>query len=506
MEGNVDREKFLKLDKYVILILALIILDLEIFGSFGTIDPFRDYVVVFEGGYRILFGQIQSIDFYFPTGPMVFLVQALFNLVIGNNFFSMIVHSFFLAIILCTIFYYLVRKEFGIIMSLIFAIFFYLSFNGLTFQPWYDHVAYFFFFLNIFLLFKYHKKSILPKSVYFLSALLITLAFYSKQDVGLLQAFFVLFYFIFNYHKEFKSIVKHYVIPLIFLSGGIYFLLSFFTDFAYWFNLGQAPHTARFSHFFITIKAFNIITSWKLYVALFLIYKTISDKIKDRNIDSIKLMCLFVIVAITPLITQVTSRSHIQTLVMGIPFLVFILYLLIKNSISESIKKNGFVIGFILLIVLILTVNPFPVYGKSFLSYADGDLGRIDEGCYSGVLFSNDALEGLSKIRKVIEENENDFISFTEYQFLYCDYDVEPPRDLPLCFMEGVCFFNENVPHIIKILEKKSPKVILLQNHHGHYNKTLDMEFKESFYGWRYEKVDSVKAMASHSDIDIFVR
>ena len=256
-----DKSKFLKLDKYVILLLFLIIFDLELFGIFGEIVPFRDYVNVFEGGYRILSGQVQYLDFYFPTGPMVFLIQAFFQFIIGSNLFAMAAQSFVLAIVLCTLFYYLIRKEFSLILSFIFALFFYLSFNGLTFQPWYDHLAYFFFFLNIFLLLKYYKQISLPKSVYILSAILATLSFYSKQDVGLLQVFFVLIFFIFNYSKELKSTFKYYLFPLVLMVGGIFFIFSLFTDITYWFNLGQYPHSSRFSHIFITIKSFNIITS-----------------------------------------------------------------------------------------------------------------------------------------------------------------------------------------------------------------------------------------------------
>jgi 4-amino-4-deoxy-L-arabinose transferase-like glycosyltransferase len=259
-------------------------LDLEIFGIFGLIAPFRDYVVVFEGGYRMLLGQIQYLDFYFPTGPIVFLIQAFSQFIFGSNLYAMAAQSFILAVVLCIIFYFILRKEFGWIVSFIFALFFYVSFNGLTFQPWYDHVAYFFFFLNIFLLIKYYKKSSLPKFVYLLSAFLVTLSFYSKQDVGLLQAVFILSYFLFNYFKDLKITLKYFLFPLIFLSGAVFFIFSLFTDISYWFNLGQPPHSARFSHIFITIKSFNVITSWRLYASLFLIYKVLSNKVFNKNI------------------------------------------------------------------------------------------------------------------------------------------------------------------------------------------------------------------------------
>ena len=507
-EENVVREnKSSKLDKYVIILLAIIILDLQFFGTFGRTTFFEDFTIIFEGGYLISSGQIPYTDFFMPVGPMVFLIQGFFQIIFGSNLFAMAFHSFTLAIILCIIFYYFVRKEFGIAMSFIFGLFFYLSFNGLTFHPWYDYVAYFFFFINIFILLKYYKQESLPWFVYSLSALFSTLSFYSKQDVGLLQIFFILIFFIFNYHKKLKSIILFYVLPLIVLIGSIYLIFSnFTTGFQYWFNLGQYPHSARFSNFFLPAKFLNIITSWKLYISLFFVYKILLNKIKKKDFDSIKLMCLFVIVAVTSLITQVTSGNFRQTLAIGIPVLIFILYLLIKDNIKELIKNHKTIISLIIVIFLLLSVNPFPTYGLAALNYVDSDLGRIDKGCYSGALLSQTALEGLTTIRKTIEENENSFISFTHYQFLYCDYNVARPKGLPLWFYEGITIFDDNVEDILETTKSFSPKVILLHFRGSPANIALNKKFEDRFYEMGYTKTDTVDTMASSIPLSIFVK
>ena len=217
-------------------------------------------------------------------------------------------------------------------------------------------------------------------------------------------------------------------------------------------------------------------------------------------------MCLFVIVAIIPLIAQITSRSNIQTLVTGIPILLFILYLLIKENIKKIIRQYKFIFALIMVILLLLTITPFETYGQTTLSYFDSSLGRIDKGCYSGALLPKTALEGLTTIRKTIEENGNDFISFTEYQFLYCDYNIAPPKKLPLCFMEGVCFFNQDVPNLLKTIQSLSPNVILLQNQHNHYNSTLNTYLEDTFYNWGYDKTGSVSAITESKNISIFVK
>ena len=253
------------------------------------------------------------------------------------------------------------------------------------------------------------------------------------------------------------------------------------------------------------MKILNIVTSWKLYISLFFTYKILSNKIQNKNVNSTKLMYLFIIVAITPLITQVTSGRHTQTLALGIPFLVFMLYLLVKNDIKDLMKKHKRVLSLIIIFFILLTINPFPTYGLATLNYINPTLGRINEGCYSGALLSQTALEGLVTIREHIEENENDFISFTGYQFLYCDYNIDPPKKLPLWFDYEKTYFNEDIERIAEVINSSSPKVILFQIHHDITNRELSERFENIFYEMGYAKTEVVDAMLS-SPISIFVK
>src|SRR3989344_1734957 len=245
-KDNIKTGDFSKLDFLVIILLCLIIIDLHSFGFFGRTTFPQDSAIIFEGSQRISEGQIPYKDFTIAMGPVVFLMQSFFNLFFGTTFFSMFIHSLFLSLIICSIFYYLSRKEFNIFISFIFSIFFYISFQGLAFYPFYNHSTYFFLFLNIFLLLAYINKP-LPKYVFILSGILATLDFYTKQDIGALHIILVFCYFIFNYKKQWKSIIFLYILPTACLVLGIYFFLSKFTEFEYWFNLGQYPHNPRLS-------------------------------------------------------------------------------------------------------------------------------------------------------------------------------------------------------------------------------------------------------------------
>ncbi len=500
-----------KSDILVIIILSIIILDLQFFGLFGE-TFFRDFPIIFEGGYRISLGQLPYQDFYLPLGPVVFYIQAFFNIFLGFNLLSMIIHGFVVSVALAIFFYFIVRKECNYILSFLFALFFYLSFSGLTFYPFYNQAPYFFLFLNLFLLFMYRKQDFIPKSLYFLSAVLAVLAFYSKQDAGMLNLFFLFLYFMYNYKAQWKSIFLYYVFPAAILLIGSYALFSLLEGFNYWFNLGQEPHSMRFAILFTPRSIFGVITSWKFYVDLFLMVvlgyyilfkKRINNKstiyplIRDKN--AIKLLSLIIIISTTTLITQGSSGLTNNSFTMGDPFIIFLIYILIKENTEFFKNKNKLTIFYFIIVFLLLTTSPFAVYGQILLNYVNPELGRMPEGCYKGILMPDPILDGLETIRKVIEENDNDFISLTEYTFLYCDYGKEPPKRLPLWFDEGISFFNENVPEIINAIKANNPKVILLQDPHVHEDRTMNRRFEEEFISMGYVKIGLVDASASYS-------
>jgi len=260
---NYKNKKKKIIEFLAIFILVIIILDLQFFGMYGKTTFMMDNTGIWEGGYRATLGQRAFIDYYIPYGTLVFEIQSVFNHVFGSNLGSMALHTFVLSAILCVIFYFLLRKEFGYFLSSVFSLFFYISFAGVSFIPYYNLYAYFFLFLNLFLLYKHKDEKTLPGFVYILSAVLGVLSFYSKQDIGLLQIFFILLYFLFNYIKDLKKIVLNYFVFSIVLLVSSHFAFSGMLEgFRYWFNIGQPPHTSRFSNFFEPENILSILVSW----------------------------------------------------------------------------------------------------------------------------------------------------------------------------------------------------------------------------------------------------
>ena len=246
---------------------------------------------------------------------------------------------------------------------------------------------------------------------------------------------------------------------------GTFLSLSLLEGFPYWFNLGQPPHNPRMTKFFEPSKIVFITSSWHFYLGILFVFLILFNKIK--NPYKKKLISLFLIIAITQIVSNILSGSTRQLSVMGTPVLIFFVYLLIKDHIPELRDKYKLLLGTILVLLLMVNVNPFPTYGLITLNYMNPKISRVQEGCVAGIPMHKDSFEGLQEIREIIKKNPN-FISLTEYTFLYCDYNIKPPRKIPMTFREGIHFYMEDFDDIINTIISNNPDIILIQNVHGH--------------------------------------
>ncbi|VVB78740.1 Uncharacterised protein [uncultured archaeon] len=491
--GKRTRKISKKVNLAVLIVLGLIILSLQFYGMFGRTTRMRDFSVTFEGGYRVFpFHQIPYQDFFIPFGPNLFYTQAFFNFLFGTSAFSIIIHAFVLAFILSGTFYFIVKKEMNIILSLIFAVFLYLSFNGLTFYAHYNEDVYFFFLLNILLLLNYYKKDSLPKYVYLLSALFCFFTFYFKQDLGILQILFISIYLFYNYKKEWKLTLFYFAIPFIIIFAISYLAFMNIQGFTYWFNLGQPPHESRISSFFDPTNIMIVLESWKFYLGLLFIGVLF---FKKNSEETKKLLSLFILLAIITIAINITSGPHRQTSIQAVPIMVFIIYLLIKDYLNKNI--NQLIFGFIIVLLLLVLVDPFPTYGYIALTYLNKDTAWIKNGCYSGVPITKGALDGVLRIHEIIDENNKSFVSITEYSFLYCDYNLNPPKKVPIWWDEGISFFKQNIPELLDAITDSNPKIILYQDPHGHTDPKTNDLFMQGFYSKGYKTIEIINNTSS---------
>jgi hypothetical protein len=181
---------------------------------------------------------------------------------------------------------------------------------------------------------------------------------------------------------------------------------------------------------------------------------------------------------------------------MGLPILIFFIYLLIKDPIKYLEKNYKLFMFMLLLLILIININPIPTYGLITLNYLNPNMEKIKEGCAIGVLIDNQSYEGLQTIRDVIKEYP-DFISITEFNFLYCDYNKEPPKELPLCFKEGYHFYKQDLNALLNTILSYNSTVIFLQDSHGHDDRNLNEKLVEFFVSKGYVRINSINTLTT---------
>lgn len=152
------------------------------YGRIGYMP--QDSPTVFDGGWRILSGQIPFRDFTLPNAIVPIFLQAFFFKILGINWFVYCLHAAILNGLFCVIVFYFLRM-FG---GTLWLSFFYALLSGVAFYtpfgvPVQDQHAYFFTFLLIFLacLSSRVDKTLLKQLIFFFLPVVTVIAFLSKQ-------------------------------------------------------------------------------------------------------------------------------------------------------------------------------------------------------------------------------------------------------------------------------------------------------------------------------------
>ena len=190
--------------------------------GYRGLTPLDDFLN-FNCGYRILTGDIPFKDYYSITGPALCIIQNFFYKVFGINWFSLVIHASIFNVILCGIFYFLLKKEkitnyLIILFCVCISILGYPN-NGV---PGVDHHAWV---LGLSSLLLFYQGLIQKdKTIFILSPVLLFMSFLVKQVPS--AYFFILILFIyFSYSMRDK---KFYLLKeLIIMSAVSIFFLVF---------------------------------------------------------------------------------------------------------------------------------------------------------------------------------------------------------------------------------------------------------------------------------------
>lgn len=446
-------------------------------GIYGT-PFFRDFVIIFDGGYRIFQGIHPFVDFSLFPIPIPFYLQAFFNFIFGPNLIAMGAYSIFLSSILSIIFYFFSKRHFSVSLSIILSILFHYSFIGVYSFPWYNQVAFFFFLLNFFYIYHSTIKEIKLEKIFLFSSIFTLFTLFSKMDLGLIHLSLVFLYLILFYYKDRKKIFFKFVLP----TGGIFILITFFINIISVKGFGFSKNLifSRFTQIINFITLDNLVYSFSLYFLIALCYLVFSNiqQIRKLSVNSIKILTLIFILNIFILFSLILAGLPIQTKLLALPLTFLLSYVFIKNSyVKEGVRINKKIAkSFFIIIILFLLISQFSLISNSQSEFFKSpskqlhyvfskNIGyeREDFGCYKGILHEPEAYQDLLKIREQIISHGKDFIVLGEYTFLYCDYNINPPSNFPLWFHEGVTFDMDNFENIKNQIIEEKPNLIIEQ-------------------------------------------
>jgi hypothetical protein len=296
---------FSALEIAIIVFLALI----PLFISY----PYRVNIFLsWEGAYRLSEGHIPYKDFGMPLGYMYWVIPAIFFKIFGAQMITLIKAQVFINILSGLAFRSILKSvdvQPGI--RLLTVLLYCISFSFFNFWPWYNHTVIVYEMIALAFLMRYIFRS--PRIIWLcLSALFTFFSFFTKQDGGALSFLLILallgYYCI--YEKKWKPLII-YVGSFLIVAFAIIAPLTRF-NFGYWFNVGQEPHTSRFSMYDIFEDFFGGSQWIKFYIFLILLIVIVRYK-NWRSFFSEKRSAIFLLLTLGILaeasILQVTSYT-----------------------------------------------------------------------------------------------------------------------------------------------------------------------------------------------------
>jgi hypothetical protein len=302
MNSTVPTPAFKKNIAIAEVVLITVLALAPLFGKF----PYRFNIFLsYEGAYRMYLGQVPYKDFGMPVGYMYWVIPFVFFKLLGPYMISLVKAQVFINVVAGLSFRSILQKlqvpegiRFGAVLLFV------ISYSFMNFWPWYNHTVIMYQLLGLaFLLQFIFFTGIRWRYIWLLaSSVLLFFSFFTKQDagaMGILIAIGLLAYHCW-YEKNFKPMVVWLL--GIFLTAALLIVPFLPYQFAYWFNYGQAPHTARVSWKDIAEDFFTINSIWiKFYVfaiALVLLAQQQSFKtiMKNKRVMIFALLTLGILV------------------------------------------------------------------------------------------------------------------------------------------------------------------------------------------------------------------
>jgi len=261
--------------------------------------PYRVNIFLsWEGAYRMSEGQLPFRDFGIPLGGMYWAIPAVFFKLLGPKMITLIKAQVFINIIAGFSFRSILKSlevDKGVRTAAI--LLFCISYSFVNFWPWYNHSVIVYELAALACLFRYTAgtgaavvRGGLRRMGWLAAAALLTIfSFLTKQDGGGMT-FFLCCALLAVY-----GLIERSWRPFLVYAGSFAGLLLLIVlpflqyGFGYWFNHGQAPHTARVSVLDIADEFFGASQWIKFYLFIILVlvlarFRDLSVLRKDRQL------------------------------------------------------------------------------------------------------------------------------------------------------------------------------------------------------------------------------
>lgn len=542
MAGNLGIEKrvrqFSVMEIFIICVFAMI----PLFTTF----PYRVNIFLsWEGAYRLSQGQIPFRDFGMPLGYMYWVIPALFFKIFGTQMITLIKAQVFINILSGLAFQSILKSlqvQPGI--RLLSVLLYCISFSFFNFWPWYNHTVIVYEMIALAFLMRYffsEKKNWILIS---LSALFSFFSFFTKQDAGGLACVLcvvLLVYYGFK-NKQWTPFIMYSVSLAIVAFAIIVPLLRY--NFAYWFNYGQSPHTARVSIFEL-IDEFLLASQWiKFYLLLIIFilianFKSLKQLLNDQRNSLFLLLTLGILAEAS--ILQVTSYTPPDNNIFFHSFaFAFIFSSLSRYFNLDFFKlKNLFAGSFLLLMwwsgvfwkyfqrvtqnafLSLETTKPTTeniVNRNTYLIPSPTGEIPINEWGYSNlksfknIYMPKPTVEGINRLLKMpaVKNNKNlNVLNMSELTPLAVEipYQLETGSNIPLWYHLGVSMFNQQAKQYEQKIVNKYYDLVLFE-YIPHLNNFYPFRVRDTLLN-HYEKIDSFPAPRkgdTQGTIEVFVK
>lgn len=532
------KETFFVLATTVILFFLSITLHKEIY--------FRDYSIIWEGAYRLYLNQTPFIDFGLPLGPVCLWLPALMMKFFGPSNETLRWSGLIIMFSSSVIFWILINQigKLKFWIKYLSVLLFMLHYSlGIQF-PWYNTTAFLLLLLSLlFLLLSFKVANHRRYFLLFMSGMASSLTFFAKQDFGLLAVtshFSLIFIFSFyipsHQNKNITSLKSFLYTLSCWLLGNLViaaFIIPWphFSNFMYWFNVGQPPHSNR---------VHNLTGNWLHYqkgevgFIKFLVFASIVGLMyswRNRNYDQLKTYLFSTTILGVSFITYQTSGLYWLTSTFYASIIPIMLqstpHLFLKQFTFLKSKRALYSLTLIVIGILTTVTIPKINFVRLLTIWSRGGIADFflnqpnssenwqsleqtpDLRAVFGTSYlRTETIQGLYKLKAIDRLNLKKFdcplLNMTEFTPIFFMLQLEPCKnELPLWYNTGISLFPREINKIKVMITQKKIGLLLVQNTHegpGFYPEFIQWIETQS-----YSLVFSFPAANTSAPVHVFM-